>query len=80
MTRADGKGQWWDGYDPADLYSPAGAARTPEARLAYNVKFFNRTLDLVHKYKPDLLYFDDSVMPLSSQAGELRIEDSRRFV
>ena len=79
LTKADGKGQWWDGYDPADLYSPAGAARTPEARLAYNVKFFNRTLDLVHKYKPDLLYFDDSVMPLSSQAGDYGLKIAADF-
>jgi alpha-L-fucosidase len=79
LTTADGKGQWWDGYDPADLYSPAGAARTPEARLAYNVKFFNRTLDLVHKYKPDLLYFDDSVMPLSRQAGDYGLKIAADF-
>lgn len=34
LTKADGKGKWWDGYDPADLYGPACAARTPEAKLA----------------------------------------------
>jgi alpha-L-fucosidase len=70
MTKADGAGKWWQGYDPAELYGPAGAARTPAARLAYNVKFYNRTLDLVAKYKPDLLYFDDSVLPLNGQAGD----------
>jgi alpha-L-fucosidase len=70
LTKADGKGKWWEGYDPVDLYGPAGAARTPEARLAYNVKFYNRTLDLIGKYKPDLLYFDDSVMPLNGEPGD----------
>jgi alpha-L-fucosidase len=70
MTKADGKGLWWDGLDPAELYGPAGKARTPEAHEAYNLKFFNRTIDLVNKYKPDLLYFDDSVMPLNGQPGD----------
>ncbi len=68
LTKADGKGQWWDGLDPAELYGPAGKARTPEARQAYNLKFFNRTMDLVNKYKPDLLYFDDGVLPLNGQS------------
>ena len=64
LTKADGKGRWWEGYDPADLYGPHGAARTPQARQAYIEKWFNRTQDLVDKYRPDLLYFDDTVPPL----------------
>jgi alpha-L-fucosidase len=64
LTKADGKGTWWEGYDPADLYGPHGAARTPQARQAYIEKWFNRTKDLVDKYRPDLLYFDDTVPPL----------------
>jgi len=31
---------------------------------AYCEKFYNRTIDLVHKYKPDLVYFDDDTLPL----------------
>jgi alpha-L-fucosidase len=73
LTKAQGKGTWWEGYDPQDLYAqnhPIGAA--PDA--AYIEKFFNRTIDLVDKYRPDLLYFDDAVLPLKkvSDAG-LRI-------
>ena len=68
LTKADGKGQWWEGLDPADLYGPHGAARTPEARKAYELKWFNRTKDLVDKYRPDLLYFDDIWLPLG-EAG-----------
>jgi alpha-L-fucosidase len=64
LTKADGKGMWWEGYDPADLYGPHGAARTPQARQTYIEKWFNRTKDLVDKYRPDLLYFDDTVPPL----------------
>jgi alpha-L-fucosidase len=73
LTKAQGKGTWWEGYDPQDLYAqnhPIGAA--PDA--AYIEKFYNRTIDLVDKYHPDLLYFDDPVLPLRkfSDAG-LRI-------
>jgi alpha-L-fucosidase len=64
LTKADGKGLWWEGYDPADLYGPHGAARTPLAREAYILKWFLRTRDLVDKYNPDLLYFDDGDLPL----------------
>ncbi|WP_295654859.1 alpha-L-fucosidase [uncultured Mucilaginibacter sp.] len=31
---------------------------------AYCDKFLNRTIDLIDKYDPDLLYFDDSILPL----------------
>jgi alpha-L-fucosidase len=64
LVKADGQGKWWEGYDPAELYGPHGAARTPEARQAYIDKWFNRTRDLIDKYDPDLLYFDDGMNPL----------------
>jgi len=63
LTKADGKGKWWEGYDPQDLYAqnhPLGA----KPDQAYCDKFFLRVKDLVDKYKPDLLYFDDGVLPL----------------
>lgn len=63
LTAADGKGLWWDGYDPQDLYAqnhPLGAK--PDE--AYSIKFYNRLMDLVTKYQPDLVYFDDSSLPL----------------
>ena len=31
---------------------------------AYCEKFYNRTIDLINKYNPDLLYFDDVALPL----------------
>jgi alpha-L-fucosidase len=92
LTRADGKGLWWDGLDPQDLYAqnhPRSAdsedpvaihrqwdwgngASLPDA--AYCDKFYNRTIDLINRYQPDLLYFDDTALPLwpVSDAG-LRI-------
>jgi alpha-L-fucosidase len=66
LTKADGKGLWWEGYDPADLYGPHGAARTPAALQAYKDRFFDRVKDLVDSYRPDLLYFDDTVPPLGA--------------
>ena len=31
---------------------------------AYCDKFYNRTMDLINKYHPDLVYFDDTALPL----------------
>ena len=90
LTRADGKGQWWEGLDPQDLYAQrhTPGKLTDTAKLwdwptdigasvpdvAYCERFYNRTADLINKYHPDLLYFDDDALPLYpiSDAG-LRI-------
>jgi len=37
-------------------------ASIPDA--AYCDKFLNRTVDLINKYDPDLIYFDDTALPL----------------
>ena len=80
LLKEDGKGKWWDGYDPQDLYaqdhapSPEtnihinwhwtniGGVTFPDRKFVENI--YNRTLDLVNRYKPDLLYFDDTALPL----------------
>nr|WP_294932306.1 alpha-L-fucosidase [uncultured Flavobacterium sp.] len=83
LTKADGKGTWWEDLDPAELYAQNhplskgsdkdifalwgqwdwnNCASIPSQ--AYCEKFYNRTIDLIHKYNPDLIYFDDSVLPL----------------
>ncbi|HEY6914917.1 MAG TPA: alpha-L-fucosidase [Paludibacter sp.] len=31
---------------------------------AYCAKFYNRTIDMIKKYNPDLIYFDDTSLPL----------------
>ena len=82
LTAAQGRGTWWDGLDPQDLYaqrhppSPGFAdpqsihgrwnwdngATTPDA--AYCQRFYNRTIDLINRYQPDLVYFDDTALPL----------------
>ena len=72
LTKADGQGQWWDGLDPQDLYAqyhPRGSYKwtlegQPPVDPAFVEKFYQRTIDLITKYNPDLLYFDDTVLPL----------------
>jgi len=91
-TKEQGKGKWWDGLDPQNLYAgavmpmPKGIATIKEANdfharhdriwnedpPADNPEFvkrwFLRCQDLIDKYQPDLLYFDDTELPLG-QAG-----------
>ena len=76
LTKADGSGKWWEGYDPQDLYAQnhvrgkklewdwdaAKGSSIPDQ--AYCQKFYNRTIDLINKYQPDLVYFDDTALPL----------------
>ncbi|HEX8323894.1 MAG TPA: alpha-L-fucosidase [Tepidisphaeraceae bacterium] len=72
MTKDQGKGLWWEGLDPQDLYeqrhppSPLSwnweRGSTPDQ--AYCDKFYNRTMDLLNKYQPDLVYYDDTALPL----------------
>ena len=77
LTKADGKGLWWDGLDPQDLYAqrhkPSSNPIDRKAKdripgdppsAAYCRKFYDRVIDLVDSYKPDLLYFDDGGLPL----------------
>ena len=82
LTKADGKGTWWEGYDPQDLYEQRHPTSPDFQNLnlihtrwnwgnnvvipdqAYCEKFYNRTVDLINRYKPDLIYFDDTALPL----------------
>lgn len=58
LTKADGKGLWWEGLDPADLYGPIPEDRTPEIIEDIKKNWLKRHLELVNVYKPDLLYND----------------------
>lgn len=83
LTKADGKGTWWDGLDPQELYAQnhpfsKGSEKDITAlwgqwnwengasipSQAYCEKFYNRTMDLINQFNPDLLYFDDTALPL----------------
>lgn len=80
--KSDGKGKWWEGLDPQELYAqnhkPSPGADNQQTffeqwdwshgvtipNKEYCEKFFNRTIDLIDQYRPDLVYFDDTVLPL----------------
>ncbi|MDE3150169.1 MAG: alpha-L-fucosidase [Acidobacteriota bacterium] len=63
LTAGEGKEQWWQGLDPQRLYS----VKHPENALpdaSYVKNFYDRTRDLIDQHDPDLLYFDNSLLPL----------------
>ncbi|HKK11631.1 MAG TPA: alpha-L-fucosidase [Flavobacteriaceae bacterium] len=84
LTKEDGKGTWWEGLDPQNLYAQnhpfskgsedditslwggqwnwKNGASLPDQE--YCDRFYNRTMDLINKYNPDLIYFDDTALPL----------------
>ena len=76
QTKADGKGTWWDGLDPQDLYEQRHTRSKNNGEWdwnptlvtlpdqAYCDRFYNRTMDLINKYDPSVVYFDDTVLPL----------------
>jgi len=72
LSKADGQGKWWEGLDPQDLYAqyhPRGRynwqqSGRPPLDHAYTEKFFNRIVDLIDQHHPDLLYFDDTILPI----------------
>jgi alpha-L-fucosidase len=63
LTQAQGKGLWWQGLDPQRLY---GVKHPGDALpdVSYVKNFYDRTRDLIDQHNPDLLYFDDSLLPL----------------
>ncbi len=81
LTKADGKGTWWEGMDPQGLYAqnhPLSENSQDNGAIhrqwhwgngvavptkAYCDQFLKRTLELIDKYEPELLYFDDTVLP-----------------
>ena len=81
LTKADGKGKWWEGYDPQDLYAQnhpmserSWANNSIHGQWAwgngaclptqeYVTNFYDRTLDAINRYQPDLIYFDVTVVP-----------------
>lgn len=78
LTKADGKGKRWDGLDPQELYaqqhkpnSHPRNTKNPDNKpgdrpsLAYAQKYYNRARDVVDTYQPDLVYFDEFVLPMN---------------
>jgi alpha-L-fucosidase len=91
LTKADGKGQWWDGLDPQELYAqdhkPGSSLQwewdakkgssVPDA--AYMEKFFKRTRQLWDDYDPDQIYFDDTILPFHGVTDEIGLKLAAHF-
>jgi alpha-L-fucosidase len=67
QTILDGKGKWWEGMDPVDLYGPPhtmdlnGPRRPGNDPLLspFSNQFMWRVDDAITKYHPDVIYFDE---------------------
>lgn len=72
QTILDGKGKWWEGLDPVDLYGPVHNNRNP-LQSPFANQFMWRVDDAITKYRPDVIYFDehagDSQVDLGVQMG-----------
>jgi alpha-L-fucosidase len=58
QTILDGKGKWWEGMDPVDLYGPIHDINDPQHSPFAN-QFMWRVDDAITKYHPDMIYFDE---------------------
>lgn len=92
LRRKHGRGRFWEGLDPQELYTgpyyvpPAGIASAqamnawhderdgqwieapPPGNIGFVEKWLQRQNQIVDDYRPDLIYFDDTGLPLG-QAG-----------
>ncbi|WP_437918704.1 alpha-L-fucosidase [Sphingobacterium sp. LRF_L2] len=84
LTESDGKGRWWQGLDPQNLYAqnhPLSKSSEDGHSIhkqwhwdvstgvnvptrAYCENFRDRTIELIDNYRPDIVYFDDTALPL----------------
>jgi alpha-L-fucosidase len=63
QSKQEGNDQWWQGLDPHILY---GVKHPFDALpdVSYVKNFYDRTRDLIDQHDPDLLYFDNDMVPL----------------
>jgi alpha-L-fucosidase len=59
QTISDGKGKWWEGMDPVDLYGPIHTKEDP-LHSPFANQFMWRVDDALNKYHPDVIYFDEA--------------------
>lgn len=71
MTKADGNGKWWEGYDPAQLYGLPPEQRTQEYERKIKENYLLRQQELVTKYKVDLLWVDGYGFPYGNYGKEV---------
>jgi alpha-L-fucosidase len=95
LRKSDGRGKFWEGLDPQQLYTgpyyvPPDGLRSDRAMMErdgqwleaappFNAKFVRNWLlrqnQIVEDYRPDLIYFDDSGLPL----GEAGLEAAAHY-
>ncbi|UCS94879.1 alpha-L-fucosidase [Echinicola marina] len=71
MTLEDGKGKWWEGLNPADLYGLPPEKRTAEYVERVKKNWTLRHKELVTKYDIDLLWFDGYGFPYDEFGKEV---------
>ncbi|MGN0229859.1 MAG: alpha-L-fucosidase [Muribaculaceae bacterium] len=71
MTKKDGVGKWWNGYDPAQLYGLPPELRTPEYEDSVKHTYMLRQQELVTKYNVDLLWVDGYGFPYGKYGKEV---------
>ena len=59
LTKEDGKGKWWEGLDPKDLYGLEHRDGRNSLESPFANQFMWRVDDAIRKYQPDMIYFDD---------------------
>ena len=78
LTEADGEGRWWQGLDPQDLYAqnhPLSQGSIHDhwdwnqqkgcvlPSQEFITNFYDRTIQCINRYRPDLVYYDATVLP-----------------
>ena len=98
VTKEEGAGTWWEGYDPQELYAQNhthsanwsdwgtihsqwgwGNGVCPPSEK-YMQKFQNRVLQCINKYNPDMIYFDDTVLPFYGASTNTNDQYSLRIL
>jgi len=71
LTKADGKGKWWEGLDPADLYGIPPEKRTPEWEEEWKKNWQKRVEEVLTKYDVDFMWFDGRGFPYGDYGKEV---------
>ena len=70
LTRADGKGTWWEGMYPQDHYGPVHTVNDPCPEFVQ--QYLMRVDDLIRQHHPDLICLDGNAWGSTSPSGSGR--------
>lgn len=68
LTRADGKGKWWEGLDPVDFYGPV-----QDNSAFLDRQWYLRSIELIRNYQPDIWWQDGNFHNLQPEMARLFI-------